>query len=337
MGTRGTGGTRGGAGGAGRTQQVRRQAPRKRHRIRNALLALLSVVILVLAAFWWWVEGRITHVDALSGVPGTPGQTYLIVGSDSREGWGDDGTVGARTDTIMLIHQPESGPTALISIPRDSYVEIPGYGGNKINAAFAYGGPQLLVQTVENLSGLTIDRYVEVGFLGVTGMVDAVGGVELCYDADVNDPYSTLVWEAGCHQANGSTALAFSRMRYADPLGDIGRTARQQQVVSAVADGVMSPSTLLNPTKLVPVASAGLDSFRVNDGTGAFDLVRMAMVVNDARGPDAVTGTPPIASINHRVEGVGSTVLLDPDTIGEFWRTIADGGYAPGTQVGGIS
>jgi hypothetical protein len=94
---------------------------------------------------------------------------------------------------------------------------------------------------------------------------------------------------------------------------------------------------MLNPTTLLPVTSAGLDSFRVSDGTGAFDLVRMAMVVNAARGPEAVTGTPPIASIDYRVEGAGSTVLLDPDTIDEFWRTIAEGAYAPGTQVGGIS
>nr|WP_255633448.1 LCP family protein [Demequina sp. TTPB684] len=300
------------------------------------MLSLVAVFVIALGSLWWWVEGKISHVDALSGAPGTPGQTYLIVGSDSREGWGEDGTVGARTDTIMLVHQPESGPTAMISIPRDTYVEIPGYGASKVNAAFAYGGPQLLVQTVEQLSGLTIDRYIEVGFLGVTGIVDAVGGVELCYDRSVNDPYSTLVWEAGCHQADGATALAFSRMRYEDPLGDIGRTARQQQVVSAVAESVLTPSVVLNPTKLLPVASTGLDSFRVNDGTGALDLVRMARVVNAARSPDAVTGTPPIASLDHRVEGAGSTVLLDPNTIEEFWRTIEVGGYPPGTQVGGI-
>ncbi|PKQ14258.1 MAG: transcriptional regulator, partial [Actinobacteria bacterium HGW-Actinobacteria-8] len=149
----------------------------KRHRLRNAMLALLLMVAIVVAGLWWWVDSRITHVDALSGAADTPGRTFLIVGSDSREGWADDGTVGARTDTIMLVHQPVSGPTALISIPRDSYAEIPGYGGNKINAAFAFGGPPLLVQTVEQLTGLTIDRYVEVGFLGVTGIVDALGGV----------------------------------------------------------------------------------------------------------------------------------------------------------------
>ncbi len=294
------------------------------------------MAVILLGGLWWWVDSRITHVDALSGTPGTPGQTYLIVGSDSRDGWADDGTIGARTDTIMFIHQPVSGPTALISIPRDSYVEIPGYGGNKVNAAFAFGGPQLLVQTVENLTGLTIDRYVEVGFLGVTDIVDALGGVELCYDADVNDPYSTLVWQAGCRQADGATALAFSRMRYADPLGDIGRTARQQQVVSAVAQGVLDPSLLLNPKKLFSVASAGLDSFRVNSGTGACDLARMALVVNAARSPDAVSGTPPISSLDYRVDGAGSTVLLDPDASPGFWAAIATGDYAPGTAVGGI-
>ena len=297
---------------------------------------MLLVVVIAVVSLGMWVDSRITHVDALGSLPGTPGQTYLIVGSDSRDGWLDDGTTGARTDTIMVLHQPVSGPTALISIPRDSYVEIPGYGANKINAAFAFGGPQLLVQTVETLTGLTIDRYVEVGFLGVTGLVDALGGVELCYDSDVNDPYSTLVWQAGCHQADGVTALAFSRMRYADLQGDIGRTARQQQVVSAVAGGVLSPSTLLNPKRLLSVGSAGLDAFRVSDGTGALDLARMALVVNAVRGVDAVTGTPPIANMGYSVDGVGSTVLLNPDTIDAFWDDIAAGAYAPGSVVGGV-
>ncbi len=292
-------------------------------------------MLVPLGAFWLWVDASINHVDALSGAANTPGDTYLIVGSDSREGWADDGTVGARTDTIMLLHRPVSGPVALISIPRDSYVEIPGHDKNKINAAFAFGGPQLLVQTVEGLTGLTIDHYIEVGFLGVSNVVDALGGVELCYDKDVNDPRSTLVWAAGCHRADGATALAFARMRYADPLGDIGRTQRQQQLVSAVVDKVMNRSTLLNPFAVFKVARAGLGSFRVNDGTSALDLARAAKVFNEARGADAVTGTPPISSIDHRVDGVGSTVLLDPATIDDFWRQIADGELPPG-PVGGF-
>jgi len=298
-----------------------------------ALIAILAVAGIAMNA---WVEHRITHVDALSGAANTPGQTYLIVGSDSRAGWANDGTVGARTDTIMVMHQPVHGPTALISIPRDSYVDIPGHGKNKINAAFAFGGPKLLVQTVEQLTGLTIDRYIEVGFLGVEDVVNGLGGINLCYDTDVNDPYSTLVWQAGCHQADGATALAFSRMRYADPLGDIGRTQRQQQVLSAVAKKALSPSTFLNPFKAKKVAAAGLESFRVSNGTHSLDLVRMARVFNAARGADAVTGTPPIATIDYRVDGVGSCVLLDPKKSADFWIAIADGTYAPGTHTGGI-
>jgi LCP family protein required for cell wall assembly len=293
------------------------------------------IVVLSVAAFWVRVEARIAHVAALSGAANTPGETYLIVGSDSREGWSDDGTEGARTDTIMLLHKPVAGPTALISIPRDSYVEIPGHGQNKINAAFAFGGPQLLVQTVEDLSGLTIDHYLEVGFSGVSDVVDALGGVELCYDADVDDPLSTLVWSAGCHEADGTTALAFARMRYSDPLGDIGRTQRQQQLVSAVAEKALRPSTLLNPLAVFRVTDAGLASFRVSDGMHALDLALAARVFNAARDGTAVTGTPPLASIDHRVDGVGSTVLLDPEAIDAFWRAIAEGTLPPG-PVGGV-
>ena len=308
---------------------------RRRHRLRRTLVVLLLIVLLPIAALWLWVESNITYVDALSGAADTPGETYLIVGSDSREGWADDGTEGARTDTIMLLHKPVAGTPALISIPRDSYVEIPEHGSNKINAAFAFGGPSLLVQTVEILTGLTIDHYLEVGFLGVSDVVDALGGVELCYDADVNDPLSTLVWTAGCHEADGATALAFARMRYSDPLGDIGRTQRQQSLVSAVADKALRPSTFLNPFAVKRLADAGLRSLRVSDDMRALDLARAALAFNSTRGGEAVTGTPPIASIDHRVDGVGSTVLLDPETIRDFWSAIATGAYPPG-PVGGI-
>ncbi len=309
--------------------------PRKRHRLRAVLVVLLLVIVVPPGAFAYWANGHIIHVAALSGAADTPGETTLIVGSDSRAGWIDDGTTGARTDTIMLLHQPVTGPPALISIPRDSYVEIPGHGKNKINAAFAYGGAPLLVQTVEKLTGLTIDHYIEVGFTGVADVVNALGGVELCYDHDVNDARSTLKWTAGCHLASGTTALAFARMRYSDPLGDIGRTERQQQIVSAVADKIFRRSTLLNPFTVVRVTKAGLQSFRVNDGTTALGLVREARAFRAVLQGGAVTGTPPIASIDHRVSGVGSTVLLDPKKLPEFWTGIADG-TIPAGAVGGI-
>lgn len=309
---------------------------RRPRRARRALGIVAGLVVLFTLGSWLWVESKLDSTPALSGDAGTPGNTYLIVGSDSREGWDDDGTEGARTDTILVLHQPASGPPALISIPRDSYAQIPGYNPNKINAAFAYGGAPLLVQTVERLTGLTIDHYLEVGFGGVQNVVDALGGVELCHDADVNDPYSGMEWTAGCHLADGYSALAFSRMRYADPLGDIGRTLRQRQVVGAVADDALSPSTVLNPFKAFRVADAGLDSITVSQGTHALDLVRVVRAFRAATGPGGVTGTPPIASIDYRVEGAGSTVLLDPDLSPTFWADIAQGNYTAGSVVGGL-
>ncbi len=326
---------------APRTQPAPAPAPQRKPRRRRPsflrIVALLLVLVAVsLGVFAFWASSQINHVDALSGAADTPGRTYLIVGSDSRDDWDDDGTEGARTDTIMVLHKPESGPVALISIPRDSYVEIPGHSANKINASFAFGGAPLLVETVEGVTNLTIDLYLEVGFNGVADMVDAVGGVELCYDEDVSDWRSRLEWEAGCHEADGETALAFSRMRYSDPLGDIGRTQRQRQVVSAVANEALSPATLLNPFTMVGLTSAGLDAFAVSEGTGVVDLARAALDLRSGLGGDAVTGTPPIRSMGYSVAGVGSTVLLDPDLEDAFWADIAAGAFEPGETVGGV-
>ena len=307
----------------------------RRHRVRRTLVGL-GIALVALSAFAFiWVEANLQHVPALSGAPNTPGNTYLIVGSDSREGWDEDGTEGARTDTIILLHQPEHGPVALISIPRDSYVDIPGHDANKINAAFAFGGPELLVKTVEGLSGLTVDAYIEVGFTGVVGVVDALGGVELCYAAD-SELVSGLAWKAGCHVADGAKALAFARMRHGDPQVDIGRAARQRHVVARVTDDIFSPGVLLNPLKAYRLADAGLNALTVSEGTGAIDLAAAALAFREASHADAVTGTPPIATLDHRVEGAGSTVLLDPETSAAFWAAIANGEYAPGTAVGGI-
>ena len=301
------------------------------------LVVLLVIAITIATLSWMWVNARIQHVDALSGAANTPGETYLIVGSDSRDGWKyDDGTAGARTDTIMVLHKAPNGVTSLISIPRDSYVDIPGHDANKINAAFADGGAQLLVVTVEELTGLTIDAYMEVGLTGVADLVDALGGVTLCYDTDVDDWRSKLTWTAGCHLADGDTALAFARMRYSDPLGDIGRAARQRQLVSAVVDGVFTKQVVSNPFHAMKVAGSGLQAFRVSDGTGPFDLAKIAMTFRAAQGDQAVTGTPPIKDWGYHVEGIGSTVLLDPDTSPLFWQQIADGEFAPGSEVGGL-
>src|SRR5699024_8003411 len=154
-----------------------------------------------------------------------------------------DGVEGSRSDSILVLHVPESGTSSLVSLPRDTLVEIPGVGENKINAAYPLGGAELLVETVEGLLGLTVDHYVEIGRSGPANGVATVGGIELCLDYDVQDEYSGLGWTAGCHVSDGDTALAFARMRYSDPTGDIGRGERQRQVIGGIAEAVASPGT----------------------------------------------------------------------------------------------
>lgn len=305
------------------------RAPRRRRPGRRIAVGLVVLLVLLLAwpvGLLVWANGRIQHTEALSGGASTPGTTYLLAGSDSR----DDGvlegdtTAGQRTDTIMLLTVPPSGASSLISLPRDTYVDIPGQGANKLNAAYAFGGAPLLVETVEGLTGIGVDHYVEIGMGGVADVVDAVGGVQLCLDYDVDDPRSELVWEAGCHMADGATALAFSRMRYSDPLGDIGRTQRQQQVIQAVTSAVADPSLAVQPGRQVDLVGAGLGALTVSDGTNILDLGRMALAFRNATGADGVRGAPPIADGNYRPGGVGSSVLL-ADTAPAFFASVADG------------
>lgn len=306
-------------------------------------LSLIMVLVLVFVPLLWfiglgfWANGKIQHLSALSDKENTPGRTYLLAGSDSRADGtiNDGGPMDSRADTIMLLHVPDSGPSALISIPRDSYVDIPGHGSNKINAAYTLGGPELMVETVEELTKLKVDHFVEIGFGGVTGIVEAVGRVELCLDYDVNDELSGLVWTSGCHEVDGITALAFSRMRYSDPQGDIGRAERQRQVISAITQKVKNPALIFQPKKQVELISAGLSAVSVDNDTSVVDLARLAIDFKNATGPKGITGTPPIANLDYRPGGVGSAVRLDPDRTPKFFADIATGKLEPGV-VGGL-
>ncbi|MDO5723000.1 MAG: LCP family protein [Flaviflexus sp.] len=292
----------------------------------------LFVLALIIFLIGWPIylfnygSSQLTHVAALSGAPDTPGRTVLFAGTDKRSEEGvNDGVEGARSDSIMLVHVPTSGTPSLISLPRDTYVQIPGRGAGKLNSSYAAGGPKLLVATVENLTGLTIDHYVEVGMDGISHLVDAVGGVELCLDYDVTQDLSGLEWKAGCHRTDGPTALAFSRMRYSDPLGDIGRTARQRQVISQIVNEAKSPATLLNPLRQRAMVGDGARQLTVDENTAMTDLAKIALSMRKILGPNGVVGTPPIAMLNYQPGGVGSTVLLDEAKAPEFFRKVADG------------
>ncbi|MDR1799287.1 MAG: LCP family protein, partial [Bifidobacteriaceae bacterium] len=315
-------------------------ATKRRHPVRRTLVTLL-IICLLLAAYplglGLWANSKIQRLDVISDTADTPGRTYLIAGSDLRGSGGvNDPTEGARTDTIMLLHVATNGQAYLISIPRDTYAEIPGYSPNKINAAYAFGGPELLIQTVEKLTQLHIDHYVEVGFGSVTELVDAVGGVELCLDQDVDDQKSHLVWEAGCHLADGTTALAFSRMRYSDPLGDIGRIARQRQVVSAVMKKAITPKNLLWPPNQIDLIEAGTGALTVDKSTNIITLGRMLLDFRKATGPEGIQGVPTIATTDYEPGGIGSAILLDPDASAADFKAIADGTWE-GNQADGAA
>ncbi|MBB5830916.1 LCP family protein [Brachybacterium aquaticum] len=315
--------------GPGRSRRRRSRIPRP-VRLGATLLVLLLVIVLGWGAgLTLWADSRITHVDALSEAQNTPGTTYLIAGSDGRGGdtVADDGTEGARTDTIMLLHKARGGKSYLISLPRDTLVDIPGYGGYKLNAAFAFGGPKLLVETVEQFTGLTIDHYVEVGFDGVAQVVDAVGHVNLCIDQDVDDERSGLKMTEGCHDVGGEQALAFVRARYFDPTADIGRQQRQQQFVAALMDRVTSPAVILNPISQVRLAGAGSASLTTSEGTGIIDVARMALTARSAM--SAGTVTIPIENPEYQTKHSGVAIKTDDAEIAAFFDSVADGSLEP--------
>ncbi len=312
-----------------RTPSAPAAKPRRRKRRRPILktLCLLLVLILAWGGFLMWdANTNMGRVSALSGAADTPGTTYLLAGSDSRaDGAVQDGfNESERADSIMLVNVAPNGQKVALSIPRDTYAEIPGVGWDKINASYAYGGPELLVETVEKLTGLTVDHFVQIGMGAVPDMVDAVGGVELCYDNDADDQYSGLKWTAGCHTVDGTTALQFSRMRYQDPEGDIGRTKRQRQVISKVISSAASPSTLVNPAKTLRVERAGSRSFTVDEDSSVLTVASLVWALRGASS-NQMMGVPPIESLNFTTSAGASAVLLRDTTADDFFAKLRAG------------
>ena len=280
--------------------------PRRRFRWGWVKLALLLwVVFLVAVPMWAWSQIDKVKTDPGGDRPGNqPGTTYLLVGSDSRAGLTrkqqlDLGTgkgEGRRTDTIMLLHTGD-GPNLLMSIPRDSLVPVPDHGTTKINAAFAYGGPKLLVKTIEDATGIRVDDYVEIGFGGFVNVVDAVGGIEICPKSAMKDPLANLDIKKGCQDVDGKVALGYARSRHTSGLGDIDRARHQREVVSAVGHKAASPWSVLNPVRYFRLASAGKDSLRVGKDTSMFATMRFAWAMTRVDGKDGLTCGVPIADL----------------------------------------
>jgi LCP family protein required for cell wall assembly len=305
--------------GGSRGPQVR---PRRRGRWGRRIGLVLLVLVVLLVGMGVWVDSRLNRVDALRDYrerpAATPGADWLIVGSDSRQGLDENrrrelGTgqaTGRRADTMMLLHIPRgTGKPALISLPRDSYVPIPGHGRNKLNAAYAFGGPPLLARTVEEVTGIRLDRYMEVGFDGFASVVEAVGGVQICPEKAMRDPMAGLNVKAGCQVVGSRQALAYVRTR-AGGRGDLDRVERQQEFLGSLVDRATSPGVLLNPFRSVPLMRTGTDSVAVDEAAHVWNLVRFPFAMRSIAGEGGITTTVPVAG-GASVPGAGSVVLWD--------------------------
>jgi LCP family protein required for cell wall assembly len=324
---------------------LRLYPPGKRGR-RIALTAGLVVVLLIvaMAGSYFWINSKLNRSVALPAFSGqSAGENWLIVGSDGRDGLStaqiiqdhvgfDFGT--ANSDSLMLLHMG-SGRPVLISIPRDSYVPIPGYGYNKINAALGFGGPTLLVKTVENVTGLRINHYMGIGFGGLVSVVDTVGGVRICVPTAISDTaYSGLNLSAGCHNLNGTQALAFVRDRHSFATSDLQRIQDQRAFLKALLSKATSPSVYLNPFVALPFASTAASSISVDKSASLYDLMQAARAL---RNPE--TGTVPISNAAYFTSNAGEAVLWNQSQAVELFNALqkdqpVPSGLLSGTTVG---
>jgi LCP family protein required for cell wall assembly len=311
---------------------------KRRHPVRNifrVLLILLLLLILWLVgvpAYAWTQIARVDAAPSGQRPADQPGKTFLLVGSDSRAGLskaeqkrlGTGSTGGQRTDTIMIVYVPPGGKPALISVPRDSYVDIPKSAKNKINAAYAFGGPQLLVQTVEQNTGLRMDGYMEIGFGGFVNIIDALGGIRMCLPNAIKDRDSHIDLPKGCQTLSGVEALGYVRMRKADPLGDLGRVQRQREMLAAIAKKAASPATVLNPVRYWKLNMAIADAIKLGRDTSLPEALMLAIAMKRISSGSGLTLTVPISSTGASTP-VGSAVLWDPTKSKAMFSAIARG------------
>ncbi|MGK5695318.1 LCP family protein [Streptomyces sp. URMC 128] len=291
--------------------------PSRRRRIARLLALLLGALLLTGGGTYAWAGfelDRSVDLDAAGDRP-PPGKgtTYLIVGSDSRDGLSEQdrrdlhagGGGGGRTDSMMLLHTGAHG-TTMVSLPRDSWVTLPSYldpdtgkryrpAKNKLNAAYALGGARLLVRTVELNTGLRVDHYAEIGFGGFVGVVNAVGGVDMCVDRTIKDEKSGLDLTKGCHTLDGAQALAFVRQRHQEAQGDLGRSRNQQKFLAALAHKAATPGIALNPLRAYPLLGAALDTLVVDKGMQPRTLVSLFQAMRSVSSGDGRQLDVPVA------------------------------------------
>jgi LCP family protein required for cell wall assembly len=324
-------------------------APTARRGARLAAAVLAGAVVLTSGIGYAAVarySGKITLVDAgTSGGALGEGEpvTMLVVASDDRDDLSAAerrrlhlGTkdYGGRTDTMMLVHLSGDGQHATaVSLPRDTLATIPAYTDSdgrkhsarkaKLNAAYTYGGPKLMVKTVESMTGVTIDHYAEINFNGFLTMVDALDGVEVCLTEATKDQKSGLDLKAGRQTVNGAQALAYVRARYIDPTADIGRMKRQQKFVGAMAKKALSADTLTNPVKLDAFVSAVASSLKTDAGMGTEQLLDLVERFKGINPSSIAMMTVPLGQVT-RDPQLGSVLTWDKKKSAALFASIRD-------------
>lgn len=325
--------------------------PRRRKVLRRVLIAVAVVVGLVLASvigfvgfLGYTVNDNVTQEDLLpdpsvaitapdgtvippaselvegvEGVTGT-GTNFLLIGTDGRTA-----TDRGRSDVIILVHVP-ADPTSvqMIHFPRDLFVSIPGHGKNKINAAYAYGGEPLLVETLQNLLGVRIDHVARTDFDGFENMVDAVGGVRV-FAEEGNDASGNggVAISKGWNELDGAEALGFVRERYELSQGDISRGRRQLALVKALFLQATSRETLTNPVKVARFTNAATENLTVDQNLSLSDLKDYALELRGLRAGDIVFATAPYTGFGTDPVA-GSIDIVDRskmELLGEALRT----------------
>jgi LCP family protein required for cell wall assembly len=287
-------------------------------RIIAVLAVLVSLALILAVGMYFFLDSKLTHQNVLVDYAGRPaasaGQNWLITGSDSRQGLTRKqerqlatgrAIGGQRSDTILILHVPSNGgQPVLISLPRDSYVAIPGYGMNKLNAAYSFGGPKLLAETVQNATGLRIDHYMGIGFGGFVNVVDAVGGVRMCIKRNLRDPAAGLHLRRGCQVLDGAQALGYVRTRHLYANQDLQRIQDQRLFLRALLTKLTSTGTLLNPFAAIPAGTGAAETLTVDQSTGLYQLIRVAFAL---RHPQSTT--VPVANASFPTANAGDALL----------------------------
>jgi LCP family protein required for cell wall assembly len=318
----------------------------RRQRLLLTAVGAISVVTLLVSGSAWMVAGYVSsglaRLDAgTSGTPVSGPVNILLAGVDTRGGLARQqqlrlhvgNVTGANTDTMMLVHIPADRQSIqVVSLPRDSWVEIPGHGMNKINAAYGLGGPRLMVSTVEQAAGLTINDYAEVSFTGFVRVINELGGVNVCLPFAVDDSESGLHLPAGRHHVDGATALKFARDRHSFATSDLARITDQQQLLASLFAQATAAGVLANPVRLQQVVSSATASVTVDRG---FNATELANELRDIK-PDGVSFTTvPIATPDYQTPTGESAVLWNQAAAAAlFHRLNTDAGLAPPPRPG---